>query len=104
MFCHCLDAGYNNHAQLSRYSDDFTIPWLGVWGFVNVNWDILVVDHLICCNTPAQSPISTNMATQTGITIAGPNEPYTIVDTIARPSPGPKQVLVKSLYVGINPV
>jgi len=44
------------------------------------------------------------MATQTGITIAGPNEPYTVVDTIARPSPGPKEVLVKSLYVGINPV
>ncbi|KAK3356682.1 chaperonin 10-like protein [Lasiosphaeria hispida] len=44
------------------------------------------------------------MATQSGITIAGPNEPYTIVDNIARPTPGPRQALVKSLYVGLNPV
>ncbi len=44
------------------------------------------------------------MATQSGITIAGPNEPYTVVKNIARPAPGSKQVLVKSLYVGINPV
>ncbi|KAJ4179468.1 hypothetical protein NW767_014601 [Fusarium falciforme] len=44
------------------------------------------------------------MATQSGITIEGPNKPYTIVDNIPRPTPGPKQVLVKSLAVGINPV
>ncbi|KAK3313096.1 chaperonin 10-like protein [Apodospora peruviana] len=44
------------------------------------------------------------MATQTGITIAGPNAPYTVVDNIPRPTPGPKQALVKSLFVGINPV
>ncbi|KAK3369385.1 chaperonin 10-like protein [Lasiosphaeria ovina] len=44
------------------------------------------------------------MATQTGITIAGPNQPYTVVDTIPRPTVGPKQALVKSLYVGLNPV
>jgi len=44
------------------------------------------------------------MVTQTGITIAGPNEPYTVVSSIPRPTPGPKQALVKSLYVGLNPV
>ncbi len=44
------------------------------------------------------------MATQSGITIAGPNEPYTVVNTIARPTPGTRQVLVKCLYVGLNPV
>ncbi|KAM7186443.1 GroES (chaperonin 10)-like protein [Rhypophila sp. PSN 637] len=44
------------------------------------------------------------MATQTGITIAGPNEPYTIVDNIPQPAPGPGEALVKTLYVGLNPV
>ncbi|KAJ4258252.1 hypothetical protein NW762_008401 [Fusarium torreyae] len=44
------------------------------------------------------------MATQTGITIDGPNKPYKIVDNIPRPTPGSKQVLVKCLAVGINPV
>ncbi|KAK4129163.1 GroES-like protein [Parathielavia appendiculata] len=44
------------------------------------------------------------MATQSGITIAGPNEPYTIVNDISRPTPGPKQALVRCLAVGINPV
>jgi NADPH:quinone reductase-like Zn-dependent oxidoreductase len=44
------------------------------------------------------------MATQSGIVIEGPEKPYTIVNTIPRSSPGPKQALVKSLVVGINPV
>lgn len=44
------------------------------------------------------------MATQSGITIDGPNKPYTVVSDIPRPSPGPYQVLVKCLGVGINPV
>jgi len=44
------------------------------------------------------------MTTQSGITISGPNEPYTIVDSIPRPTPGPGEALVKSLYVGLNPV
>ncbi len=44
------------------------------------------------------------MATQTGITISAPNEPFTIVNTIPRTTPGPTQALVKSLAVGINPV
>ncbi|KAH7165460.1 chaperonin 10-like protein [Dactylonectria macrodidyma] len=44
------------------------------------------------------------MATQSGITIDGPNKPYTVVSDIPRPSPGPGQVLVECLGVGINPV
>ncbi|KAK5660591.1 hypothetical protein OQA88_13151 [Cercophora sp. LCS_1] len=44
------------------------------------------------------------MPTQSGITISGPNEPYTVVDNIEQPTPGPKQALVKTLYVGLNPV
>ncbi|CAM1506003.1 Fc.00g116400.m01.CDS01 [Cosmosporella sp. VM-42] len=44
------------------------------------------------------------MASQSGIIIEGPNKPYTIVQNIIRPSPGSKQVLVKCLAVGINPV
>ena len=44
------------------------------------------------------------MATQSGITIDGPDKPYTIVNNIPRSTPGPKQALVKCLAVGINPV
>ncbi|SPQ18387.1 b4b43796-8b17-4402-b827-cc67fd36ed47 [Thermothielavioides terrestris] len=44
------------------------------------------------------------MATQSGITIDGPDKPYTIVSNIPRPTPGPKQALVKCLAVGLNPV
>ncbi|KAJ4297319.1 hypothetical protein N0V88_004237 [Collariella sp. IMI 366227] len=46
----------------------------------------------------------TTMATQAGITIEGPEKPYTVVNNIARPVPGPKQALVKCLAVGLNPV
>jgi NADPH:quinone reductase-like Zn-dependent oxidoreductase len=41
---------------------------------------------------------------QSGITITGPNEPYTVVDSIPKPKPQHNQALVKSLYVGLNPV
>jgi NADPH:quinone reductase-like Zn-dependent oxidoreductase len=44
------------------------------------------------------------MATQSGITFAGPNEPYTIANDIPRPAPGPKQALVRGLAVSLNPV
>jgi len=44
------------------------------------------------------------MATQSGITVAAVNEPYVIVDNITRPKPGPKQVLLKCVATGINPV
>jgi len=44
------------------------------------------------------------MATQTGITVAAVSEPYTIVHDLPRPKPGPKQILVKGLAAGINPV
>ncbi|KAK1760277.1 chaperonin 10-like protein [Echria macrotheca] len=41
---------------------------------------------------------------QSGITVAGPNEPYKVVDSIPKPKPQHNQALVKSLYVGLNPV
>lgn len=44
------------------------------------------------------------MATQTGITLEAPGKPLTVVNDIPRPTPGPGQVLVKSLAVGLNPV
>jgi len=44
------------------------------------------------------------MATQTGITVAAVNAPYTVVDDLPRPKPGPKQILVKGVATGINPV
>ena len=44
------------------------------------------------------------MSTQTGITIAAVNEPYTVVHNISRPTPGPNQILVKNLATAINPV
>ncbi|KAB5575460.1 chaperonin 10-like protein [Coniochaeta sp. 2T2.1] len=44
------------------------------------------------------------MATQSGLLLTAPDEPYKIVSTIPIPKPGHKQVLVKSLVTGINPV
>ncbi|KAF4445332.1 hypothetical protein F53441_10881 [Fusarium austroafricanum] len=44
------------------------------------------------------------MATQSGIIIEGANQPYQIVDNIPRPTPGARQVLIKCLAVGINPI
>ncbi|QGI69963.1 hypothetical protein CEK26_002296 [Fusarium fujikuroi] len=44
------------------------------------------------------------MATQTGIIIEGANQPHKVVDTIPRPSPEGRQVLVKCLAVGLNPI
>ncbi|KAB5531198.1 chaperonin 10-like protein [Coniochaeta sp. 2T2.1] len=44
------------------------------------------------------------MATQSGLLLTAPDEPYKIVSSIPIPRPGPKQVLVKSLVTGINPV
>jgi NADPH:quinone reductase-like Zn-dependent oxidoreductase len=44
------------------------------------------------------------MATQSGITVAEPNAPFTVVGDIPRPTPGPGQALVKTLAVGINPM
>lgn len=44
------------------------------------------------------------MVTQSGITVKGPNQPYTITNDSPRPTPGPKQALVKVLAVGLNPV
>lgn len=39
-----------------------------------------------------------------GLTVAKPGAPYELVSDIETPAPGSKQVLVKSLYTGINPV
>ncbi|KAM0208056.1 hypothetical protein ACHAQI_007338 [Fusarium lateritium] len=43
------------------------------------------------------------MATQTALVIEGVDKPFRIVDNIRRPTPGPKQALVKCLGVGLNP-
>jgi hypothetical protein len=43
------------------------------------------------------------MATQRGLIVEGPNQPFTVVDTIPRPpAPAAKQALVKSLVAGVN--
>lgn len=44
------------------------------------------------------------MSTQSGIIVEGPGKPFTVSNQIPRPSPGPGQILVKGLGVGINPV
>ncbi|KAF5570800.1 zinc-binding alcohol dehydrogenase domain-containing protein [Fusarium phyllophilum] len=44
------------------------------------------------------------MATQAGIIIEEANQPHKVVDNIPRPSPEGRQVLVKCLAVGLNPI
>jgi hypothetical protein len=44
------------------------------------------------------------MASQAGIIIEGANQPHKAVDNIPRPSPEGRQVLVKCLAVGLNPM
>ncbi|KAF5624487.1 zinc-binding alcohol dehydrogenase domain protein [Fusarium sp. NRRL 52700] len=44
------------------------------------------------------------MATQTGIIIEAANQPHKVVDNIPRPSPEGRQVLVRCLAVGLNPM
>jgi len=44
------------------------------------------------------------MVTQAGIIIEGANQPHKVVDNIPRPSPEDRQVLVKCLAVGLNPM
>lgn len=39
-----------------------------------------------------------------GITLAAVNSPFEKSDQIAKPTPGKGQVLVKSLWTGLNPV
>jgi len=39
-----------------------------------------------------------------GVTVASPGAPYVVVEDLEKPAPGPNQVLVKSLFSGINPV
>lgn len=42
------------------------------------------------------------MTTQKGVVLGQPGEPVQLRNDLPRPTPGPKQVLVKSLYVGIS--
>ncbi|UNI18618.1 hypothetical protein JDV02_004873 [Purpureocillium takamizusanense] len=44
------------------------------------------------------------MATQKGLVVEKAGAPFTVVDSLPRSKPGPKQALVKSLFVAINPV
>ena len=44
------------------------------------------------------------MTTQKGLVIEKPGGPFKIVDNLPRSTPGPKQALVKSLLVALNPV
>ncbi len=39
-----------------------------------------------------------------GVTVAQPGAPYVVTSDLEKPTPGPKQILVKSLYAGLNPV
>jgi NADPH:quinone reductase-like Zn-dependent oxidoreductase len=39
-----------------------------------------------------------------GVTVASPGAEYKVVDDISKPSPGNGQVLVKSIFSGVNPV
>lgn len=39
-----------------------------------------------------------------GVTVASAGAPYEVVDNLSKPSPGKGQVLVKSLFSGVNPV
>jgi NADPH:quinone reductase-like Zn-dependent oxidoreductase len=44
------------------------------------------------------------MATQSGVVVPKVNEPYEVTTSLPVPSPGPKQALLKTLAVAINPV
>lgn len=55
-------------------------------------------------NHQHSEPPTIKMPTQSGITISAPNAPYTVVNDIEQPTPCSKQALVKTLYVGLNPV
>ena len=44
------------------------------------------------------------MDIQKGLVVEKPGSAFQLVETIKRSSPGPKQALVKSLYVALNPV
>ena len=79
--------------------------------YINFNFLLgksLLIHKLVLCQHPKHQPqnplLPSIMATQSGITIEGPNKPYTVVNTIPRSVPGSKQALVKCLAIGINPV
>jgi len=39
-----------------------------------------------------------------GVTVAQAGAPFEIVDTLVKPCPGPREILVKSLVAGMNPM
>ena len=41
---------------------------------------------------------------QSGITVTKAGEPFTVVHDLTRSTPGPKQALVKTVCVALNPV
>lgn len=44
------------------------------------------------------------MSTQSGLVLEKPGAPVQVATSLPRPTPGPKQALVKSLFVAINPM
>jgi len=44
------------------------------------------------------------MATQKGLVVEKPGDPFKSVDNLPRSTPGPKQAVVKPIFVAINPV
>jgi NADPH:quinone reductase-like Zn-dependent oxidoreductase len=51
-----------------------------------------------------QFDILLHLSKMKGLTVAKPGAPYELTTELQKPTPGPKQVLVKSLYTAINPV
>src|SRR5947208_2940335 len=45
-----------------------------------------------------------NMATMKGVVVAKAGAPFEVVETVTKPSPGPNEILVKSLVAGMNPM
>lgn len=39
-----------------------------------------------------------------GVIVEKPGAPFTVVDNLEKPQPGPDQILVKSIATAINPV
>ena len=44
------------------------------------------------------------MASQSGVQLESAGKPFKVVDNLPKSTPGPKEVLVKPLFVAINPV
>jgi NADPH:quinone reductase-like Zn-dependent oxidoreductase len=44
------------------------------------------------------------MSTQSGLVVGGAGQPYALSSDLPKPKPGSKEILVKTLVVGVNPV